>query len=274
LKVFIVKKAPQKIRRMITAEFPADWKIVTVPAQSLVDEIGDADALIPEGSPVDVQLLEHANNLKIIQTGAGYDNVNIAECRRRGIRVANADGINIFETEPLPVASPLGQLENVIPTPHNAGEPDALFFQKKRFRFFAGNIARVFAGEPPLNELQPINSDKNEIGNKIPAIILPEGYSGKILLVSISGAGFEDKIILRSGDLWHREILRNTEAEIRNLGFHEAGVFELGGAHLRFEPDGTIVIHGTSEQYGACDKEYAAGLVTDEFPDRRIDVRS
>ena len=125
-----------------------------------------------------------------------------------------------------------------------------------------------------MNELQPSSGSEKKIGKEIPKIILPEGYTGKILLVSISGAGFEDKIILRSGDLWHREILRNTEAEIRNLGFHEAGVFELGGAHLRFEPDGTIVIHGTSEQYGACDKEYAAGLVTDEFPDRRIDVRS
>ena len=134
-------------------------------------------------------------------------------------------------------------------------------------------IAEIFPADWQIATV-PAQSLMNEIGNKIPAIILPEGYTGKILLVSISGAGFEDKIILRSGDLWHREILRNTEAEIRNLGCHEAGVFELGGAHLRFEPDGTIVIHGTSEQYGACDKEYAAGLVTDEFPDRRIDVRS
>ena len=94
LKVVIARKAPQKIRRMMRAEFPTDWQVVVVPAQSLIDEIGDADALIPEGSPVDVELLENANNLKIIQTGAGYDNINIEECRRRGIRVANAAGIN------------------------------------------------------------------------------------------------------------------------------------------------------------------------------------
>jgi hypothetical protein len=109
---------------------------------------------------------------------------------------------------------------------------------------------------------------------QISKIILPEGYTGKILLVSVSGPGIQDKIILRSGDLWHREILRNTEAEIRNLGYHKAQVYELGGAHLRFKTGGSILIHGTSEQYGACDKEYAAKLVRNEFPGRRVDIRS
>jgi hypothetical protein len=274
LKVIIVRNAPKKTKQMITEIFPADWQVITVPAQSLKDEIGDADALIPEGSPVDGELLEHADKLKIIQTGAGYDNINIEECSRRGIRVAYAAGINVFETEPLPVASPLRQLENVILTPHNAGEPDALFFHKKRFQFFAKNITRVFAGQPPLNELQPNNSEEKEGGKKIPAVILPEGYTGKILLVSVTGDGIEKMVILRSGDLWHREILRNTETEIRNLGIRNARVYELGGAHLRFEPDGTIIIHGTSEQYGACDREYAAKLVKNEFPGRRVDIRS
>ncbi len=111
-----------------------------------------------------------------------------------------------------------------------------------------------------------------EAGKTIPSVILPEGYNGKILLVSISGDGFDQMIILRSGDLWHREILRNTKAEIRNLGFRNARVHELGGAHLRFEPDGTIIVHGASQQYGACDKEHAAKLVKDVFPGRRVDV--
>ena len=125
-----------------------------------------------------------------------------------------------------------------------------------------------------MNELQPIIGNKKEAGRTIPAVILPEGYNGKILLVSISGDGIEETVILRSGDLWHREILRNTEAEIQKLGIRNARVYELGGAHLRFEPDGTILIHGNSRQYGACDKEYAATLVKDAFPGRRVDVCS
>lgn len=242
MKVVIARSAPQKICRMIAAEFPAAWQIVTVPAQSLRDEIGDADALIPEGSPVDVELLERAGNLKIIQTGAGYDNVNIEACRRRGIPVANAAGINARAVA-------------------------------ERFQFFAKNIARVKAGKPPLNELRPLTGADKDAGRTIPAVVLPEGYNGKILLVSISDDGFEEIIILRSGDLWHREILRNTEQEIRNLGFNNARVHQLGGAHLRFEPDGTIIIHGTSQQFGVCDKEYAAELVRDQFPGRPVDVQ-
>ncbi len=203
--------------------------------------------------------------------GAVVDEQSLIEALQTG-RIAGA-GLDVFEIEPLPADSPLGQLNNVILTPHNAGEPDALFFHKKRFRFFADNIARVFDGQAPLNELQPNNGEEKEAGKTIPAAILPEGYAGKILLVSVTGDGIENMVILRSGDLWHREILRNTEAEIRNLGFHNARVTELGGAHLRFEPDGTIVIHGTSQQYGACDKEHAAKLVRDEFPGRRVEVR-
>ncbi len=128
--------------------------------------------------------------------------------------------------------------------------------------------------ETKLNELAPDNREEKEAGKKIPAFILPEGYNGKILLVSISGDGIEKTVILRSGDLWHREILRNTEAEIQKLGIRNARVYELGGAHLRFEPDGTILIHGNSRQYGACDKEYAATLVKDAVPGRRVDVQT
>ena len=108
--------------------------------------------------------------------------------------------------------------------------------------------------------------------NKIPPVLIPQGYNGKILLVSVSGPAIEKTVILRSGDLWHREILRNTETEIRNLGIAGAQVHELGGALLRFDPDGTIVISGGSHEFGACDKEYAAEMVRKEFPGRRVVV--
>ena len=111
-----------------------------------------------------------------------------------------------------------------------------------------------------------INNEVNGASRKIPAVILPEGYTGKFLLVSVSGDDLVETVILRSGDLWHRE------AEIRGRGFRNVRVHQQGGAHLRFESDGTIIIHGTSEQYGACDKEYAAKLVRREFPGRRVGI--
>ena len=106
----------------------------------------------------------------------------------------------------------------------------------------------------------------------ISEVILPEGYDGKILLVLVQREGFKDRVVLRSDDVWHRDILRNTETEIRNLGFHNARCQELGGAHLRFEANGSITIYGTSQQYGACDKAYAAKLVKKHYPGRKLRI--
>ena len=119
----------------------------------------------------------------------------------------------------------------------------------------------------------PIDREQ-ETNLLIPPVILPEGYNGKILLVSVSSAAIKQTVILRSGDVWHREILRNTKEEIKNLGLQNVQVHELGGAHVRFEPDGTIIIYGASQEFGACDKEYAAELVRDLFPERRVEVRN
>jgi len=118
------------------------------------------------------------------------------------------------------------------------------------------------------------SDQKQETNLLIPPVILPEGYHGKILLVSVSSATIDETVILRSGDVWHREILRNTENEIRSYGITDAQVHQLGGALVRFEPDGTIIIYGRSQEFGACDKAYAAELVRDLFPERRVLVRN
>jgi phosphoglycerate dehydrogenase-like enzyme len=426
MKVAIIRNAPSRIKKLMAAQFPEDWEIVTVPADELENAIGDAVAIIPEGAAIDRRVLAQAPRLKFIQTGAGYDNIDIEACTESGIYVANAAGVNaravaehvfafilswykniialdgalkhgefsvdyagselsekaigvvglgnigrevcrlaaafhmkvigyhhrrtetipdtdvvewhtllrqsdiitihvslnsqtrhligqkefgsmkndvffintsrggvvdeatlieslrnqqiggagldVFDTEPLPAESPLRKLNNVILSPHNAGEPDGLFFHKKRFQFFADNIFRVLKGKPPRNALNDPVGQSIEPDSRISQVILPEGYNGKILLVSVSGNGIENAVLLRSGDMWHREILRNTEVEIKNLGFENALVHQLGGAHVRFEPDGTIIIYGASQEFGACAKEYAAELVRVRFPGRRVAV--
>ncbi|MFC1881972.1 NAD(P)-dependent oxidoreductase [Thermodesulfobacteriota bacterium] len=296
MKVVIARDVSEKTKKLMAAQFPGKWDIVTVRAVDLINEIRDADVIIPEGAVIGARLLEQAKKLKLIQTGAGYDNVDIKTCTERGIYVANAAGINsravaehvfafilcwhkniitldgalksdkfsmdyegselsqkvigvvglgnigrdvarlagafnmnilgyhhrrtrlvsdidvvelhtllkqsdiitlhvalnsqthhmigkhefelmkpdaffintsrgavvdepaliealgqnriggagldVFESEPLPVESPIRHLDNVILSPHNAGEPDGLFFHKKRFQFFADNISR------------------------------------------------------------------------------------------------------------------------------------
>ena len=428
MKILIIRNASPKTQRLITGQFPADWKVEFVAEKELPGQIEDADVLIPENATIPAAIISRAKTLKLIQTGAGYDNVPIEECTKNGIYVANAPGVNaqavaehvfafilcwhknilplntvmkagddppnyrgaelankvigiigwghigkkvarlanafkmqvlgyhyrpvkteaevefvdwqtlltssdifsvhvalnnqtrhmigakafeamkpdaflintsrgavidesalikalrnehiggagldVFKEEPLPAESPLRELNNVILTPHMAGEPDGLFFHKKRFQFFADNIFRVLKGKPPRNTLNDPVGQSIEPYSRINPVILPEGYNGKILLVSVSGDGIKKTILLRSGDLWHREILRNTKTEIKNLGFAKALVHELGGALVRFEPDGAITIYSASQEFGACDKVYAAELVRKAFPERTVKVKS
>ena len=101
---------------------------------------------------------------------------------------------------------------------------------------------------------------------------LLEGYVGRILLVLLTGGGFDDTVCLRSGDGWHREILHNTRAEIADLGFPEAQVHPLGGAYVGFDSDGSVVIWGTSDEFGCCDKEQAARLIARAYPEKTVRI--
>lgn len=104
-------------------------------------------------------------------------------------------------------------------------------------------------------------------------VILPEGYNGKILLVMILGGPLDKLILLRSGDMWHREILRNTENELKELGFAGSIVCELGGANVRFDANDDIIIFGTSDDFGSCDKVYASNLIQRLFKDRNVIIQ-
>lgn len=99
---------------------------------------------------------------------------------------------------------------------------------------------------------------------------LPEGYEGKIVLVLVKGGVFDGTVVLRSGDGWHREILNNTRSELRDLGFPSAEAYPLGGAYAGFDEDGRIVIWGTSDEFGACDKDLAAEMIRSAYPDRPV----
>ncbi|MCE5334155.1 MAG: hypothetical protein LLG06_06155, partial [Desulfobacteraceae bacterium] len=44
-------------------------------------------------------------------------------------------------------------------------------------------------------------------------VVMPEGYRGKILLVSFAGGIISKRVCLRSNDLRHIDILRNAEIE-------------------------------------------------------------
>jgi phosphoglycerate dehydrogenase-like enzyme len=68
----------------------------------------------------------------------------------RARRIAGA-GLDVFTPEPLEPGHPLTTLDNVVLTPHvGAGTLDAF---RTKMRFALGNVARVAAGEPPLERV-------------------------------------------------------------------------------------------------------------------------
>ena len=66
------------------------------PNQSdLVAAVADADAMIIRSDKVDREVIEAANNLKIVvRAGAGYDNVDLEAATEKGIVVMNTPGQN------------------------------------------------------------------------------------------------------------------------------------------------------------------------------------
>jgi len=133
----------------------------------------------------------------------------------------------------------------------------------------AGEARRMARRAAALNGLLVHGPDPAQI---VAETELPEGYVGKILMVLLTGGGFDGAVCLRSGDGWHREILHNTRAEIADLGFPEAQVHPLGGAHAGFDSDGSVLIWGTSDEFGCCDKDLAARLIARAHPARAVRI--
>jgi len=94
VKVVIVGRFSDSARQRIAGAFPGEWKVVLASAEDMAAHLADADVLIPEHLPIDGPLLDGAKRLRLVQTGAGSDNVNIAECTQRGVFVAHARGVN------------------------------------------------------------------------------------------------------------------------------------------------------------------------------------
>lgn len=92
--VVMIGSFPNEIKARIRDAFPADWDVQIAAPESVAPFLSTADVIIPEHVPIDRTLLEKAPKARMIQTGSGYDNVDLEECRRRGITVCMAAGVN------------------------------------------------------------------------------------------------------------------------------------------------------------------------------------
>jgi phosphoglycerate dehydrogenase-like enzyme len=82
-----------------------------------------------------------------IARGALVDEAALVRALREGW-IAGA-GLDVFEKEPLPAESPLWNLDNVLISPHVAG--DTPCYDERAVELFAENLARYLAGQPLLN---------------------------------------------------------------------------------------------------------------------------
>ena len=94
MKVVIIGFFPAAAKDRILESFPCAWDIRIVSPDKVEQELTDADVLIPEHIRIDDDLLQKAPKLKLVQTGAGYDNVDLNACTMHGVQVCNAAGVN------------------------------------------------------------------------------------------------------------------------------------------------------------------------------------
>ena len=63
--------------------------------QELLNAVADVDAIIIRSDIVDQEVLDAANNLKIVvRAGAGYDNIDLAASKAKGVVAQNTPGQN------------------------------------------------------------------------------------------------------------------------------------------------------------------------------------
>jgi len=116
----------------------SDFLAICAPSTAATRHLIDAGAL---------RKMKRTAVLMNVARGALVDEAALAEALRDGI-IAGA-ALDVFETEPLPLESPLWDLPNVLITSHNAGSS-----AKNRPRYWAiitDNLRRYFAGEPLRN---------------------------------------------------------------------------------------------------------------------------
>ena len=111
--VVIIGHIPPNSAERMKAVFPPDWTVNIAAPEDASPFLAEADAVIPEHVRIDREFLDKAPKLKLVQTGAGYDNVDIPACTERGIPVCNAAGINATAVAEHVMAMILGWYKNI-----------------------------------------------------------------------------------------------------------------------------------------------------------------
>ena len=115
MNLLIIGDYPVATQAQMRAAFPAEWQITIAAPDACAPHLADAEAVIPEHVLVDDTFLAQAPRLRFVQVGAGYDNVDLAACSRRGVQVCNAAGLNADAVAEHVMALLLCHYKNICP---------------------------------------------------------------------------------------------------------------------------------------------------------------
>lgn len=156
MNLLIIGDYPVTTQVRMRAAFPDEWQIVIATPAACSAHLAVAEAIIPEHIRIDDDFLAQAPRLRFVQVGAGYDNVDLAACTRRGVQVCNAAGLNADAVAEHVLALLLCHYKNICPLNQFmriGGYPDGPKFHAKRIAYFAANIQRWLAGDEPQGKL-------------------------------------------------------------------------------------------------------------------------
>lgn len=131
----------------------------TVTPEAMADELAEADAVVAALPLTDAtyRMLD-AHTFGAMKPGAVFVNVGRGETVDQYDLVQALDsgqvgaaGLDVFEDEPLPASSPLWAMDNVLITPHVAG--DSPRYAERALGLFEDNWGRCRSGQPLRNRV-------------------------------------------------------------------------------------------------------------------------
>lgn len=113
MNILLIGDYPASAKARIRACFPSAWRLDIATADTAENALATANVVIPEHVVVDADFLAGAPQLGLVQTGAGYDNVDLEACSAHGVKVCNAAGINAVAVAEHVMAMLLCQYKNL-----------------------------------------------------------------------------------------------------------------------------------------------------------------
>lgn len=159
MRVVVIGTFPAATKERIVGSFPADWTVFAGTAAEAEGQLRDADVVIPEHIRVDDAFLGRAPRLAMVQTGAGYDNVDIAACTKRG----RADPPHrrrlpgCVRAGAAAAGQPAaGSAQRIADAPYGGAAGRSEILRRAVSLLFVDNIRRLLAGQVPEHALNDV----------------------------------------------------------------------------------------------------------------------